>query len=80
MKKLVIVLCSILCLMMCSISLHAKEDFNIASKYAILLNLEDDEVIYEKNSEEQMYPASMTKVMTVLTALDYLDDLQKKLL
>jgi hypothetical protein len=31
-----------------------------------------------KNADEKIYPASMTKVMTVITALDYIEDLDAK--
>lgn len=59
--------------------MQAKEDFHIMSAYAILINLDDNEVLYAKNSDEEMYPASMTKVMTVYTALDYIDNLDEQI-
>jgi D-alanyl-D-alanine carboxypeptidase len=36
---------------------------------AVLFDLNDKEVIYSKNAHERLYPASLTKVMTALVAL-----------
>lgn len=36
---------------------------------AVLFDLNDKEVLYAKNAHEQLYPASLTKVMTALVAL-----------
>lgn len=37
---------------------------------AILFDLEGNRVLYEKNSAERIYPASVTKIMTALIALE----------
>lgn len=36
---------------------------------AVLFDIKDKEVLYSKNAHKQMYPASLTKVMTALVAL-----------
>ena len=36
---------------------------------AVLFDINDKEVLYSKNAHEQLYPASLTKVMTALVAL-----------
>lgn len=41
----------------------------ISAKAAILVNINSKEIYYEKNSNEKMYPASTTKLMTALTVL-----------
>ena len=33
---------------------------------AILLNYDTNEILYEKNSKERKYPASTTKIMTII--------------
>ncbi len=38
---------------------------------AICYNLTKDEIIYEKNADEKIYPASTTKLLTALTAIEY---------
>ena len=48
---------------------------NIASEYAILIDLSTMETVASKNADARIYPASMTKVMTVLVACDLINDL-----
>ena len=40
---------------------------------ALLMDAANDEVLYEKNANERMYPASITKVMTALLVLEAVD-------
>ena len=47
------------------------------SQYAILISVDDMTTIGYKNADEKIYPASMTKVMTVITALDYIENLDE---
>lgn len=45
------------------------------SEHAIMLSLDDGNVLYEKTSKEKTYPASLTKIMTALIAIEELPDL-----
>lgn len=47
----------------------------ISAKGAILIDCEDKSVIYEKDADKRLYPASTTKIMTVLVALDILEEI-----
>ena len=47
--------------------------FETTAEGVYLINLDTNEVIYEKNSREKMYPASLTKIMTTILALEYTD-------
>ena len=51
----------------------------INSSYAILVDLETGNIVAERDADKIISPASMTKVLTVLTAMDYLteEDLDK---
>ena len=49
------------------------------SPCAILIRLNDQMVLAQKNSEERIYPASLTKIMTALVAIENLPDLQKEI-
>ena len=51
------------------------QDFEISAQNVILYNLNDNTVIYEKNSEERVSIASITKIMTSIVALENIDDL-----
>ena len=44
-----------------------------------LYNLDTEEVIYAKNKEEHMYPASLTKIMTCILALENTEDLDTEI-
>lgn len=54
-------------------------DFNVSmnSPYAGLYRLSDGTALFEKNAGNRMYPASMTKIMTALVALEGLRDLEE---
>lgn len=47
---------------------------NINSPSAILVEASTGKVLYSKNADAKMYPASMTKLMTSLVLLDYFKD------
>lgn len=51
--------------------------FDISGQNVILYNLNDDTILYEKNSEEKTSIASLTKIMTSLVALKNIDDLNE---
>lgn len=56
---------------------YAKE-LEIYSEYAILYNLDDDIILYEKNSDNQISVASLTKIMTCIVAIENIDNLDNK--
>lgn len=45
----------------------------------LLVNLDTDTVMFEKNADKRMFPASTTKIMTCLLALEQCKDLDKTL-
>lgn len=49
-------------------------DFQIYSEAAYLVNLDTGEVIYEKNADKQLVPASLTKIMTAILLLEEYED------
>lgn len=49
------------------------------SKYVKLINYTDKKILCEKNSKQQMAPASLTKILTAITILDNNNDLDKKI-
>lgn len=50
-------------------------ELDIYSKNAILYNLDENTILYEKNSEEQIAIASMTKIATAIVAIENIADL-----
>lgn len=55
-------------------------DVSLHSSNAILVNLNKNEVLLDKNSEQIIYPASLTKMMTILVAIEHMDDLQERII
>ena len=49
----------------------------INSKNAILYNMNDDLVIYEKDADTKTYIASLTKIMTTIVAIENIDDINE---
>jgi D-alanyl-D-alanine carboxypeptidase (penicillin-binding protein 5/6) len=49
------------------------------SPNAILIRLKDHTILLHKNSEEKIYPASLTKMMTAIVAIENLPDLKGKI-
>lgn len=47
----------------------------ISAKGAILIDCKDGSVIYEKDADKRLYPASTTKIMTALVALEILEEI-----
>lgn len=69
MKKLI--LC--LLLIFSFTSVVKAEEFAKSAKSAILIEYSTGKVLYEKNSNERLAPASMTKIMTMLLTMEAID-------
>ena len=50
------------------------EDPDILAKAALLMDVETGTVVYAKNEHEELYPASLTKIMTALLTLEAIDE------
>lgn len=53
-------------------SINTNQEIEIGAKSAILIDAKTGEILYEKNSEEALPPASVTKVMTLLLVCEAL--------
>lgn len=56
------------------------EELNILSKNAVMYNLSDNEILYEKNSKEKIQIASLTKIMTAFVTLESKNDLNEQVI
>ena len=56
---------------------EALKGIELHSKNAILIDMSDQQTLFEKNGDERIYPASLTKVLTAIVALDLKQDLQE---
>jgi len=55
------------------------QDFNFNSKAQLLMDTSSGKILYEQNIHEKLYPASVTKVMTMLLAMEVLTEGKVKL-
>lgn len=53
---------------------------DLYSPYAVLSELDSGEKVAEHNSRERIYPASLTKIMTAVVALENTDDLNETMI
>ncbi|WP_147566228.1 D-alanyl-D-alanine carboxypeptidase family protein [Clostridium tyrobutyricum] len=51
----------------------------LTSPNAILVRLKDDAILMQKNSQEKIYPASLTKIMTAIVAIENLSNLNEEI-
>lgn len=73
MKKIFLII--LLCLV--PFNVHSF-DIDITAKEALLINLDNNKIYYEKNPSEKTYIASLTKIMTALVAVENIDNLKDK--
>ncbi len=63
----------VICLMLFQVSVSAEEiDIAPSSNSAYLMDYETKTVMYEKNADEKLYPASMTKMMSLYLVMEQL--------
>ena len=54
------------------LTINSSAEFNIKARTAILQDFLSGEILYEKEADQSIYPASMTKIMTTIIAFDLL--------
>lgn len=74
-KKLV----SIFCLFFLSLTTIYSKELKLDSDKYILYNLNDNKILLEEKAEEKTQIASLTKIMTVIVAIENIDDYNKKI-
>jgi D-alanyl-D-alanine carboxypeptidase (penicillin-binding protein 5/6) len=76
MKKILF----LIILLLIPLNIYALEYPKINSDKAIVYDLTSDKILYEKNSNEQTNIASLTKIMTTITAIEKIDDLNEEVI
>lgn len=78
MKKIISVLLCVLLMVPLVIPVYAEETDTLAgtlsAKSAILMEMSSGQVLMEKNADEKLPPASITKIMTLLLVMEALDE------
>ncbi len=73
MVKKIISIILIICLFTIptlTVSAYEPTGFDITANAAMLVSLDTDEVLYSKNADDRVYPASITKIMTTILILE----------
>lgn len=84
MKKKLFSLITIIltvCMLLPSLSVGAatyKIDFETTAKALELINLDTGTIVYQKNADQKMYPASTTKIMTYIITVEKVKDLNSQ--
>ncbi len=85
MREKTRILCGLLAFVLAAVMLFCpaaaisyEPDFTLTSKAVYLENLDTGLVLYEKNADQQMYPASLTKIMTAILVLENVKDLDQE--
>ena len=53
-------------------------DFEVTSGAVYLENLDTGTIVYQKNADQQMYPASITKMLMAIVVLEHVQDLDNE--
>ena len=71
MKKLTTLLFAIILILVhIPFSFATSEKPNIVSQAALLMDYETEKILFAKNENEKMYPASTTKIVTAILTLE----------
>lgn len=76
MKKVFILF---LCFFCFSQNIHGEEDLTVHAQSAYLIEATTGKVLYDKNGEEKLFPASMTKMMSLILVYEALNEGSLKL-
>ena len=79
MKKIICIFTTLLILytaFFCTASSAISFDCDVEtySESMLMVNLDSDMVVFEKDADSKRYPASLTKIMTYIVACEYFDD------
>lgn len=54
-----------------------KPDINILAESYLLINMDNEQTLLEKDIDKKMYPASLTKIMTAIIVLENVNDIDQ---
>ena len=68
--KILIILFLIIIIISNNFTVFADDEFSVDAKAALIVEKNTGKIIYEKNSETQNYPASVTKILTAILTIE----------
>lgn len=73
MKRVISLITAVIMIMSAAVIAHAEGGPEITALSAILVEKSTGQVMYEKNPDEKMRPASVTKIMTILLIMEAIE-------
>ncbi len=81
MKKRILLILTAITILLCSLSVFAFADTSeldpvpdVTAQRVVLLNLDTNATVYSKSADDKAYPASLTKLVTLLVATELITD------
>ena len=76
LKKIILLLLSLILFLTYPVDAYAENEdvLNITSESVLLMEASTGTTIYEKNADQQLHPASITKIMTLILIFDALEE------
>ena len=69
-KIFILIIVLILLLLNCNFAFAVSTEPNLVSEAAILIDSNTNKILYSKNADQKMYPASTTKILTAILTLE----------
>lgn len=79
-RKLQLVIFTILCFFAFFVKTYSAIELNLYSEHALLYNLDESSILYEKKAKEPVSIASLTKIMTAIITIENVTDLEEKII
>ncbi len=77
-KKIFAIILILLLLFSVPVQAYQISGFELHSEAALLISLDTGDVLYSKNAEKKMYPASLTKIMSAIVTIENISDLENE--
>lgn len=74
-KKLIALILIFLISFSLPVSAYQINDYEMHHEAGMLISLDTEDILYEKNADQKMYPAALTTLMTALVMIDNIDNL-----
>lgn len=74
MKRFTITIIFTLLLLLSLSAIVGAQDFQVDAQSAILIDAETGQVLFEQNADERLPPASLTKIMTLIVAMEEIEE------
>ena len=75
----VLIIITVFSLTVPAVSAYTPTNFEVDAEGALLVNMDTGDVLYSKNADKKLYPASLTKLMTALVLFENTSDLDNEI-